>query len=254
MKFVSISDVHIKTPGDSAEKLFLNFLERVETKQADYIFLLGDIFDLLVGNGYEVEARYKKVFDKIREHLVEGRRIIQYEGNHDFHFERLTKKLCKKWDVDPNKWQYLEEPKVFDFNEKRILFCHGDEIELGNLSYKFYRFWIRSFPIHFLANYVVPGKWVQALGDNASRKSRERNNNRYNETMMDEEVKPRFREAARVAAKKFRAQAVICGHSHCLDNYTEEGLQYFNNGYFPITHSFIVGDREGIEIKALQVD
>ncbi len=252
MNFVSISDVHIKKPGDKAEELFLQFLDREETKQADYIFLLGDIFDLLVGTGHEVEVRYANVLEKIRNYLKAGKKIIQYEGNHDFHFQGLIKKLCEKWSINKDQWVYLEKPQVFEFNEKRILFCHGDEIEIGNYSYKFYRFWIRSFPIHFLANYVVPGKWVQAIGDNASQKSRERNNDRYDEALMDTEVKPRFREAARIAAGKYRADIVICGHSHCLDDYRDT-ISYFNNGYFPITHSFISGDREGIEVKVLQV-
>lgn len=250
-KFVSISDVHIKEPGDKAEQLFLNFIESEETKQADYIFLLGDIFDLLVGSGYEVESRYSKVFMKIEECLKQGKKIFQYEGNHDFHFQNLVKHLCKKWSVDSKNWQYLKKPRVFDINGRKILFCHGDEIEIGNYSYKFYRLWIRSFPIHILSNHIVPPKWVQAIGDNASRKSRERNNDRYDENLIDEHVRPRFREAARRAADKYKADVVICGHSHCLDEYSRESIQYFNNGYFPITHSFISGDSEGISIIVL---
>jgi len=251
MKFVSISDVHIKAPGDKAETLFFQFLESEETRRADYIFLLGDIFDLLVGTGHEVEERYSKLFKKIKALLNSGKQIIQYEGNHDFHFHNLIKRLCQRWGISPEKWRYLEKPTLFNFNDKEILFCHGDEIEIGNLGYKFYRFWIRSFPIHFLANYVVPGKWVQAIGDNASQKSRERNNDRYNENVMNKQVMPKFRESAKLAARKYHASVVICGHSHCLDAYEGDELYYYNNGYFPITHSFITGGEEGIKIITL---
>ncbi len=247
MKFVSISDVHIKEPNDHAQELFLLFLDSDETSQSDYIFLLGDIFDLLVGPGFEVEKRYPKVFSKIKSLLESGKKIIQFEGNHDFHFQKLIDELLNQWNIDKKQWLYKNKPEVFDFNNKKILFCHGDEIEIGNYSYKFYRLWIRSFFIKFLADYIVPSKWVQAIGDNASKKSRERNNYRYNEEQVDIEVKPRFREAAKKAARKFRAEAVICGHSHCLDNYSEK-IKFFNNGYFPITKTFIVGNAQSIEL------
>lgn len=251
MKFVSISDVHIKIPDDKAERLFIMFLDSEETKEAEYIFLLGDIFDLLVGTGYETETRYSKIFLRLRRLLEEGKQIIQYEGNHDFHFQNLVKKLCRQWDIVPGRWKYLDRPQVFNFNKQRIVFCHGDEIEIENYGYKFYRFWIRSFPINFLANYVVPRKWVQRIGDNASKKSRERNNDRYSDSMMNEHIKRKFRESAKIGAKKYGGTVVVCGHSHCMDEYESEELEYYNNGYFPVTHSFIFGSAQGIKIITL---
>ncbi len=251
MKFVSISDVHIKEPGDKAEKLFLQFLDSAETKESEVIFLLGDIFDLLVGQGYEVVERYKVIFSCIKDLLKSGKKIIQYEGNHDFHFQKLVSDLSHSWGLEKNQWEYKTKPMAISYGSDKILFCHGDEIEIGNYGYKFYRMWIRSWPIHFLSNYVVPGKWVQAIGDDASKKSRERNNNRYSEELMNEEVRPKFRMAARKASVKYGTSIVVCGHSHCKDEYREEGLQYFNNGYFPISKSFIYGDGEEIKLISL---
>ncbi len=145
---------------------------------------------------------------------------------------------------------YKNKPEVFNLNNQKILFCHGDEIEIGNYSYKFYRLWIRSFLIKFLADYIVPSKWVQSIGDNASKKSRERNNYRYNEEQVDMEVKPRFRKAAKKAAQKSGAEVIVCGHSHCLDDYSES-IHYFNNGYFPITKTFVAGSEENIKLVSI---
>lgn len=253
MKFVTISDVHIKEPGDQAETNFLKFLESDEVKDAKYIFLLGDIFDLLVGPGYKTEDRYEAVFKAIKSKIVAGKKIIQFEGNHDFHFKKFIDKLKVKWNVDGDAWEYKSEPSVYIFNEKRILFCHGDEIEVENPSYQTYRKWIRSFFIKFLANYIVPGRLVQAIGDNASKKSRERNNSRYSEDIVDKEVRPRFRKAALLASKKYNADTVICGHSHCKDDYDDE-VRYLNNGYFPITKSYIYFDGKQLIIKSLPAD
>jgi len=253
MKFVSISDVHIKSPGDKAERLFFRFLESEEVKGAEYIFLLGDIFDLLVGTGYEVETRYAELFLKLRRLLENGKQIIQYEGNHDFHFPNLIKKCCQRWGIESRNWQYLNRPKVFHINDRKILFCHGDEIELGNYSYKFYRFWIRSQLIYVLANYIIPGKWVQKIGDNASKKSRKRNNDRYNQNEMDEYVRRKFRKSAQFAANTYGISIVICGHSHCMDQYKSDEFEYYNNGYFPVSRSFIVGSEAGITIITLPI-
>lgn len=250
MKFVSISDVHIKEPDDHAQDLFLQFLESEETSQSEYIFLLGDIFDLLVGPGFQVERRYPKVFSKIKSLLESGKKIIQFEGNHDFHFQKLINELLNQWNIDRKQWVYKNKPEVFNLNNQKILFCHGDEIEIGNYSYKFYRLWIRSFLIKFLADYIVPSKWVQSIGDNASKKSRERNNYRYNEEQVDMEVKPRFRKAAKKAAQKSGAEVIVCGHSHCLDDYSES-IHYFNNGYFPITKTFVAGSEENIKLVSI---
>lgn len=49
MKYAVISDVHVKHPGDNAEKLLLTFLRNDEVRSSDAIFLIGDIFDLMVG-------------------------------------------------------------------------------------------------------------------------------------------------------------------------------------------------------------
>ena len=253
MKFVTISDVHIKVPGDRASQKFIQFLKTSDVQEADYIFLLGDIFDLLVGNGYQVETRYSDIFKELRSLLEQGKRIVQYEGNHDFHFEGLIKSLLAKWKIESDHWKYEVEPKVHTFNGRKVLFCHGDEIEIGNLSYKFYRLWIRSFFIKLLANYVVPAKWVQAIGDRASRKSRERNNHRYDHEAMNEKVRPLFRESAKLAGLKYQADMVICGHSHCKDDYTGE-VHYLNNGYFPNTESYISFDGEKALIKSLPAD
>ena len=49
MKIVAISDVHVKVPHDDADHLLCRFLTNPIVTSADYILLLGDIFDLMCG-------------------------------------------------------------------------------------------------------------------------------------------------------------------------------------------------------------
>ena len=252
MTFVTISDVHIKQKGDLPSELFIKFLKYAIQKKVKKVYLLGDVFDLLVGGHLLYEKSYPEVFGALKKVIEEGIKITQLEGNHDFHFEPLIKKLLKKWDYDSSVWTYSAEPIVEQNSEKRILFAHGDEIELGNESYKKYRAFIRSSFIKFLANKIVSPYITRAIGQNASKKSRKRNTKRYDEKYEEEKVRPLFRESALQAAIEYNVDIVICGHSHCFDHFEKEGLLYFNNGYLPRTKKFFYFDGENIE--AIELD
>lgn len=236
MQFVTISDVHIKEPGDEQEDLFLSFLSSEQVKKSQEIYLLGDIFDLVVGGHVDYYQKYSKVFKKLADLCGEGKKIIQFEGNHDFHFPSLIKHIRDQFNLNPDSWIYVKEPMVKEITGRRILFAHGDEIEIENLSYNIYKTFIRSKPINFLANSVVPFEVVDGIGKYLSRKSRRRNNKRYSDELI-EFIRDKFRRTFKKAQKDYQVEDVICGHSHCLDHFIDEG-QYLNNGYFPATKTF----------------
>ncbi len=240
MKFVCISDVHIKLSGDLPANLFLKYLKSSQTKESDTVFLLGDIFDLLVGGHEEYIEKHQEIFDEIIRLISEGKRFYHFEGNHDFHFEKLISALLKRNDLPREKWVYLKKPLVLDVGGTATLFAHGDEIEIENLNYKIYKSFIRSSIIKILANYVVPFRIVDSIGQNASKNSRERNVKSYS-SETNEYVRDKFRRSFKTAQKKYGVKDVICGHSHCLDNYREDGL-YLNNGFFPATRTFTYYD------------
>jgi UDP-2,3-diacylglucosamine hydrolase len=250
MQFVTISDVHIKEPGDKQEELFLKFLESDEVSKSSIIFLLGDIFDLVVGGHEDYYEKYKTVFDKLSQQCGKGKKIIQFEGNHDFHFPRLIKLIQEKNSLSEGSWEYHKKPLVLELQNRRILFAHGDEIEIENLSYNIYKAFIRSWPINFLANSVVPFSFVDGVGQYLSRKSRNRNNKRYSDE-LNEIIKDKFRRTFKKAQKDFKVDDVICGHSHCLDFYIDKGI-YLNNGFFPATEKFNFFD--GSEYRQVKLD
>ena len=93
MKFSAISDVHVKTSGDPAEVLLLSFLRNEDVQSSDIIFLLGDIFDLMIGPHSQYFVRFQNFFQEIRRLLLKGKKICYVEGNHDFHIKNLYKKF-----------------------------------------------------------------------------------------------------------------------------------------------------------------
>ncbi len=240
MQFVTISDVHIKEPGDQQEKLFMEFLRSEEVSQSEIIFLLGDIFDLVVGGHVDYLKKYESVFDELAKLCGKGKKIIHFEGNHDFHFLGLIEHIKQKYSLNEGSWIYLKEPLKKEIAGRSILFAHGDEIEIENLSYNIYKVFIRSWPIKFLANNVVPFSVVDGIGQYLSRQSRKRNNKRYSDE-LNEYIKEKFRRTYKKAQKDFGVTDVLCGHSHCQDFYENDGF-YLNNGFFPITKTFNLFD------------
>ena len=64
MKIVSISDLHIKSQEDEASKILMRFFRHHHTVSADAVFLLGDIFDLMVGPHATYEEQFSEFFSE----------------------------------------------------------------------------------------------------------------------------------------------------------------------------------------------
>ncbi len=79
-----IADAH-----DSTQRhFFLDFLHEIKQNPPPQLFLMGDMFDLLVGGiAYRVK-KYQPYIDLINEisHVCE---IVYFEGNHDFNLSKL---------------------------------------------------------------------------------------------------------------------------------------------------------------------
>jgi UDP-2,3-diacylglucosamine hydrolase len=251
MKFVTISDVHIREPGDLQETLFLKFLSCEETMNSDVIFLLGDIFDLVVGSHSEFQTRFTRVFNRIIELSKMGKTIYQFEGNHDFHFKDLIEKINRKV-CSNGSWYYINEPRVFDFDGKKYLFAHGDELESDDKSYVRYRMFIRSRFINLLANNLIPYRLIESIGLFFANRSRNRNEKDYGSHYDNEEIKIKFRNMLKHSFQKYDVSTVICGHSHCIDQWSFEEGKYLNNGYFPKTKTFISFDGVDTKLVSLQ--
>ena len=228
MSILTISDVHIKKVDDEPYKLFMNFLNIANEDSVEAVFLLGDIFDLMVGEYEEYINDFPELFLSLKK-LSNKKKIYFLEGNHDFHLRNIFEEY-----LNPLNFEYHAEGKIIDYHGKRILFCHGDDIELGNPSYKIYKYFIRSRFIRLLAKMCFRHKTVKLIGDNASKKSRQRNTKRYT-AEVDKMVREKFRASALGAAEEFQVKGVVAGHSHTLDLFREGSFIYLNNGFFPKT-------------------
>jgi len=252
MKLSIISDVHIKRPGDEAEKLLLSFLHNPDVLSSDAIILLGDIFDLMVGPHSQYFARFNTYFKTIKELLENNKKIYYVPGNHDFHLEYLYKKFFNVHKhLDASLFQMKSEFIMKDAG-KTIYMSHGDDIELGNSGQKIFKSIVTGPPLTFVANYLMPYFLITAAGEYSSEKSRKRNINRYSQDQDMTEVKKNFRKSAEVYIANNPYDIIILGHSHVQDHYIfEDKFQYVNNGYAQHTQTYISIDDGNISFKQL---
>ena len=240
MKFSIISDVHVKNVGDPAEDLLLAFLQNADVQSSDGIFLLGDIFDLMVGPHSQYFARFSKYFLLLKDLIEQKKNIYYVEGNHDLHLKNLYRKFFEvNKHLDANLFKISSEFIIKD-NNKSIYFAHGDDMELGNTGYKVYKKFITSSPLTFVANNLMPYFIITKVGESSSEKSRKKNNIRYSKDIEVSAIRDNFRKSALEFYKINPHDIIVLGHSHVKDHYQhEEKFQYVNNGYAQNTQTYI---------------
>jgi UDP-2,3-diacylglucosamine hydrolase len=174
MKIVAISDVHVKSPKDEADELLSSFFNHPEVQSADYVLLLGDIFDLMCGPHEEYLNLYKHHFESIEKLQSQGKKVYFFEGNHDVHLEKLFRHIWKNPHI-----VITQSPIVEVIDGKKYYFSHGDEHEVDNISYHRYIKFIRSRPLKLVADYMMPFKVLNFFGERASKMSRKKGAKRF---------------------------------------------------------------------------
>lgn len=252
MKFSAISDVHVKVSGDQAEALLLSFLRNPDVRSSDVIFLLGDIFDLMIGPHSQYFARYQNYFDELKSLLASGVKICYVEGNHDFHIRNLYKKFFAVHKELDHKLFSMAPHFEFIDAEKKMYFCHGDNIELNNPSYRVFKAIVTSPPLRYYANNLMPHFLIKSVGEYSAEKSRKRNNKRYSTEADLTPVKDNFRYSVEVFNKKKPHDIFVLGHSHVKDYYVSpNGFTYLNNGYAQHSKTYISIENGNISFKPI---
>jgi UDP-2,3-diacylglucosamine hydrolase len=253
MKFSVISDIHIKKQGDAAEDLLISFLNNKEVLDSDGIFLLGDIFDLMIGPHSQYFSRFNNYFNTLKKILEQGKRVYYIEGNHDFHLNLLYQKFFQVHDhIDSSLFQMHAEFILHD-NSKSIYLAHGDDIEIRNIGQIAFKGFVTSLPLHLYANYLMPYFLITKVGEYSSEVSRNRNQSRYTKDFDVSRIKENFRLSAEKFIKKNHHDIIVLGHSHVQDHYySENKFEYVNNGYAQHTQTYISIENGQVAFKKIK--
>ncbi|MDF1518464.1 MAG: UDP-2,3-diacylglucosamine diphosphatase, partial [Lutibacter sp.] len=120
-KIYFASDQHFGAPTVEASKIreqkFVNWLDFIK-KDADILFLLGDLFDFWFEYSQAVPKGFVRVLGKLAELSDQGIEIHFFVGNHDLWMHDYFEKELNI--------PVYHEPKAFMLNGKSFFIGHGD--------------------------------------------------------------------------------------------------------------------------------
>lgn len=141
-----ISDVHLRDPDDSLSALFFKTLG--ELKNPGTLVFLGDIFDFIYADSVYFLNRWHRFFSLSESLRQRGFKVIFVEGNHDFGFHEVDKKLSRYFDASGD----IEVVLHHSLLGKTIL-RHGDDV-ICKPGYEKFRRFIKSKPLQMVLSNV----------------------------------------------------------------------------------------------------
>ena len=125
------SDLHLGAPTATAsatrEKKFVAWLDEIK-KDAEAIFLLGDLFDFWFEYKTVVPKGFVRTLGKLAEIRDSGIPVYFFVGNHDLWMNDYFE---KELNIPVH-----HEPQVFNINNKVFLIGHGDGLGPADKGYK----------------------------------------------------------------------------------------------------------------------
>lgn len=235
-KIFFFSDVHLGLHDTAREKekelRLLSFLSHVE-KNAEQLFIMGDLFDYWFEYKYVIPRGYHHVLSKLASMVEHGIKIHYVAGNHDFWLK----------DFFPNDLgiPIYKDPFGMTLRGKKFYFHHGDGLALNDTGYRILKKILRSRLSVFLFSLLHPD-WTAPIARGSSRSSRKYTGHKdYGET--DGMIK--------FSEEKFAEgyDVVIMGHRHKpLEHRTENGV-YLNLGDWISYNTYAEFDGTKIKLK-----
>jgi UDP-2,3-diacylglucosamine hydrolase len=136
-----ISDAHDKED----RKGFYEFLLKLDSNPSlpPQLFLMGDMFELLVGGVDYTTSLFKETIDVLNR-LSTKIEIFYFEGNHDFNLAKIF--------PDIKVFPISAQPILFHIGDKKLLLSHGDSF--SGFSYTIYTAIIRNIFVVKLLNFI----------------------------------------------------------------------------------------------------
>ncbi len=195
------SDVHLglgsREQDKQKEARLLSFLDLV-MKDADHLFILGDLFDAWIEYRTVIPKGFHRTLTKLEDLTRRSISVHYLAGNHDY------------WLADffPNELgiEVYLDPFEFTLDDKRIYLHHGDGLALYDGGYRMLKRILRS-PLN-----IMLYKWLHpdiglALAQTSSKKSRQYTSSK---NYGKEDGMSAF--AGKMIASGY--DAVIMGHRH----------------------------------------
>ena len=134
MSIFFISDLHLEQNKPHLTKAFENFINS-KVNSHDELFILGDFFEQWIGDDNE-DSFIRGIKNTLKLKTAGGLKIYFMHGNRDF---LIGDKFCKEVGA-----KLLEDPFIFNLNEKKIMLMHGDSLCTDDKDYQEFRNLVRN--------------------------------------------------------------------------------------------------------------
>jgi len=210
-----IADAH-----DSDERsFFFDFLLHVKQNPPPQLFLMGDMFDLLVGNVRHGVQKYQHYIDLIEE-IAQSCEVYYFEGNHDFNLTQLF--LHVK--VIPIE----EQPLLCQLpSGKSCLLLHGDKY--GSLLHRCYTKMIRNKGVLSILSgldVLLHGAISQKIQNDQCKKR------------LCQKIENFTTQMQRKLFLYPKADVIAEGHYHQNVDFMDSGVHYINFSSFACNQSY----------------
>lgn len=204
-----ISDLHLQASEPETFAVFRRYLEMPPQRQADALFILGDLFEVWVGDDVldagtpanDEHAFQRTCAAELRAHS-QHTSVFFLHGNRDFLLGQRALEACGM--------QGLIDPAVLVFQGQRWLLSHGDALCLDDTDYMQFRAQVRqaSWQSDFLAQ---PLAQREAIARDLRAQSEARKRLTGNDPSLWADVDA---DAARDWLRLGQAHTLIHGHTH----------------------------------------
>lgn len=241
-KIYFLSDFHLGAPDYESslerEKKIVRFLDEIK-KDAQEIFLLGDVFDFWFEYKRAVPKGFVRLQGKIAEITDSGIPVHWFIGNHDMWiFNYIPKELGV---------QMHRKEIVREFDGKKFFIGHGDGLGPGDHGYKFIKAVFRNKVCQWLFARFHPNFGI-GLANFFSRKSRVATGD--NDATFYGEEKEMLIQFCKSTLKKEHFDYFIFGHRHLpIDFNVSEKSRYINTGDWIKYFSYAVFDGQNLDLK-----
>ena len=195
-----ISDLHLTADEPLT---FAAWQRHMQTTPADAIFILGDLFEVWVGDDavrpdFSQDASFEGRCTQVLAAAGDRLALFFMHGNRDFLVgQRLMDLCCAK---------LLNDPTVLCFDDQRFLLSHGDALCLADTEYLQFRQQVRSsaWQTQFLAKSLAERQSI-ARGLRTQSEARKHSGQTYADVDTD---------AAKQWLQAAGASTLIHGHTH----------------------------------------
>jgi UDP-2,3-diacylglucosamine hydrolase len=243
-KIYFASDFHLGVPDAQSsldrEKRIINFLDDC-SKDAQTIFLVGDLFDFWFEYKHTVPKGYTRFIGKLSALVDAGIEIVIFTGNHDMWMNDYFIK-------EVGATIYHDPIKVL-VNNKKLFIGHGDGLGPGDHSYKFLKKVFRNPFLQWCFNWLHPNIGI-SVANYWSKRSRAQANDYEEKFLGEDEWLWTF---AKEKEQEEHHDCYIFGHRHLpIDVKFGENSRYLNLGEWINFNTYVEFDGDNFELKTFE--